>query len=454
MGIKAFNKFLEKNCPECFVNLPLINFHSHRLAIDASNWIFTNMAVAHKQVVMESINPVDEPLDREKTLNLTYVALIRFLVRLMNHGVTPVWVSDGQPLPEKTQTREKRQQERETNKASAELLLRGLKSTPILLRSRDAIEQYKRKLVYQDVVGRGDIEMCRNLVAGLGVPSVIAPNDAETLCSAMAVEGLVIGVWSTDTDNYALGTPLMVTGFATHVSGQLGVDTVMTPIIRQKLGLSQETLRDLCIASGCDYNTNIPNIGPAKSYKFLSQYKSIDDFIKSRPELPAHLYNHIRCRQIFTPTPSGYAHDSTVLDFDRDRFRTMSRDLITQYGLSPEYESLIEATKCLSSPKLVRFTDGTESISTAASPSGSPAPSQDPSGLLGTGTSEPILTGTPALETLSGTGPRASIRLKIRTPSAPLLPPSSPIDNMLQQLTLQEQSKVSSSSTPRIGVLL
>lgn len=437
MGIKAINKFLEKNCPECFLNIPLFNFHSHRLAIDASNWVFTNMAVAHKQVVMESINPVDEPLDREKTLNLTYVALIRFLVRLMNHGITPVWVSDGQPLPEKRQTREKRQQERDNNKAVAESLLNGLKTTPILLRSRESIEQYKRKLVYQDVVGSGDIEMCRNLVSGLGIPSIIAPNDAEILCSAMAIEGLVIGVWSTDTDNYALGTPLMVTGFATHVSGQLGVDVVMTPIIRQRLGLSQETLRDLCIASGCDYNSNIPNIGPAKSYKFLSQYKSIEEFIKTRPDLPAHMYNHIRCRQIFTPTPSGYTHNSTLLHLDRDRFMTMSRDLVTQYGLSLEYESLIAATKCVASPKLVTFTDGTESSSTGDNESRSPAHSPP----------DPSLS---RVESGSQPAPRAGIRLKIRTSSTQPPPSSLPIDNMLQQLTLQEHT----TSSPRIGVLL
>jgi 5'-3' exonuclease len=419
MGIKAFNTFLKKTCPECFQNLPLLSFHGYRLAIDASNWVFTNMAITHKQVVMESLNPVDDPLDREKTLYLTYLALIRFLVRLMNNGITPIWVSDGEPLPEKMQTRQKRADDRDHNKAVAQSLLQTLKTTPILLRSREAIEEYKKKLVYQDIVGYGDIEMCRNLVKGLGIPSIIAPHDAETLCSALAQEGLVIGVWSTDTDNYALGTPLMLTGFATHMSGQTGVDVVMTPIIRTKLGLTQAQLRDLCIASGCDYNQNMPNIGPAKSYKFITKHNTLEYIIQNHPNLPTQMLNHVRCREILTPASSGYTHMSSQLDIDRQQFSSWSRDLITQYGLGAEYESLVAAVSCIASPKLVMFTDSSSRNEGASSRETDGTPSRPIESIPDSLQQTPLShhENSPVSLKVLKSDPRVTIKLRIRNSS-------------------------------------
>ena len=366
MGIKAFNLFLtKKGCP-CFNNIPLISLHGYRLAIDGCNWIYTNMSVIYKGVVMKSINPLDDPIDRSLVLGMTYNAMVQFNIKLMNFGITPVWVWDGQPLAEKTRTREKRQEDKAKLKAEVENLALELSATPLLFRSRTTMDEFKKKLMYHNAVSSGDIEMCRNLVTGLGLPSISAPNDAEVLCSALAQEGLAIGVWSTDTDNYALGTPLMMTNFEPHrqvgAPDTPGVDITIIPVIRQHLNLTQELLRDLCILSGCDNNENIPNIGPAKSYKLLLQYGSIEAFIQNNPQLPAHMLKHVRCREILTPKASGYTHDSPQLCLDRNQFSTWSRDIIEQYGISGQYESLVEATKCLVPPKLVTFTDSGKSL--------------------------------------------------------------------------------------------
>jgi 5'-3' exonuclease len=456
MGIKAINEFLAKQRCDCFKTIPLLDLHGYRLPIDGYGWVYANMAVVYKGLVIQSVNPVDDPIDRSVLLQLTYMALINFNITLMNSGITPVWVWDGKPRKEKAETRESRKAEKEKLKLEVETLTKALVETPILLRSRDAIGELKKKLMYHNAVMEGDIAMFKSLVSGLGLPSIVALDDAESLCSALAQEGLAIGVWSKDTDNYALGTPLMITGF--NRSGSvLCVDVVVVALIRQKLNLTQEMLRDLCIMSGCDFNKNIPNIGPAKSYKHLLKYQSLEAFISNNPTLPTNMYNHITCREILTPRPSGYTHASPEINLDRERLATWSRDVIAQYNLSTVYEQLIAATSCVVPPKIVTYTTGSaQSAVTAPSslpitinPSGVATSSSlpiaiNPSGVA-TSSSSPITTDSLAATTSSSSpittnplvpsAPRPKITLRIRTPTVPLTS-TAQLSQSLQQLTL------------------
>jgi 5'-3' exonuclease len=438
MGIKAINEFLAKQRCDCFKTIPLLDLHGYRLAIDGYGWVYANMAVIYKGLVIQSVNPVDDSIDRSILLQLTYMALINFNITLMNSGITPVWVWDGKPRKEKAKTRENRKAERDKVKVQVEELTQELVNTPILLRSREAIAELKKKLMYHNAVMDGDIAMCKSLISGLGLPSIVAPDDAESLCSGLAQEGLAVGVWSKDTDNYALGTPLMITGF--NRSGSVPcVDVVVVSLIRQKLNLTQEQLRDLCIMSGCDFNDNIPNIGPAKSYKHLLKYQSLESFISNNPTLPTDMYNHITSREILTPKPSGYTHTSLEISLNKERLATWSRDVITQYNLSTIYDQLIAAIGCVVSPKIVTYTTGSAQSAVITNPPvvmTSPLP-------ITTNPPLPIITNLP--DGTTSTPPRPKITLKIRTPSVSLTS-TAQLTQSLQQLTINSAPETLNTS--------
>ena len=138
--------------------------------------------------------------------------------------------------------------------------------------------------------------------------------------------------------------------------------------------------------SGCDFNDNIPNIGPAKSYKHLLKYQSLEAFISNNPNLPTDMYNHITSREILTPKPSGYTHTSREINLDKERLATWSRDVIAQYNISTIYEQLIAATGCVVPPKIVTY--GAESVQSTVT-------------TLSTITNPPVVTTSSSLPTIS-----------------------------------------------------
>ena len=61
--------------------------------------------------------------------------------------------------------------------------------------------------------------------------------------------------------------------------------------------MTKATFVDLCIMLGCDYNTNVPKVGPEKSIAFLKKYGSIEAITEIKDEDKAIL-NHVRVREM------------------------------------------------------------------------------------------------------------------------------------------------------------
>ena len=151
----------------------------------------------------------------------------------------------------------------------------------------------------------------------LKFPSLKAKSEGEKLASALAREELVKAVWSNDTDNYPLGTPLLITGF----SGFQQVNVVSLAGLIEGYSkycgweFNQSSLVDLCIMHGTDFNPNMPNIGGKRSLDLIKKYGNIDAIAKHEPTKPIHLLNHIRSRQIFEYEASGFNDKSVELDY-------------------------------------------------------------------------------------------------------------------------------------------
>jgi 5'-3' exonuclease len=120
----------------------------------------------------------------------------------------------------------------------------------------------------------------------------------------------VAAVYSEDTDNYAHACPLLLTGYSGKYIKKDGFSTpqfecVRTDVIRRDLGFTENEFIDFCIMLGCDYNSNIPKIGPARSFELMSQYRNIDSLPAMYKKIPLdrEILNHEGARDLFKYKP-------------------------------------------------------------------------------------------------------------------------------------------------------
>ena len=141
-----------------------------------------------------------------------------------------------------------------------------------------------------------DFELTKNLFEILNIPYFNAPMEAETCCADLCKRGLVDAVMSEDTDVLAYSTPVFLTKI--DVFNDKCIRIHHEEVIKA-LEFTKEQFLDLCIMFGCDYNKNIPKIGPETSYKYIRKYGSIDE-IENKLEIDVSILNYIRTRELFT----------------------------------------------------------------------------------------------------------------------------------------------------------
>src|SRR5579863_7431155 len=104
MGIKNLKKFLKDKCPAAITTILMTAFKGHKVAIDTSGWLYANIAVlTSKEIKLTDVahHEIDfTAISKELKYNL-----LNFTEMWLNHGVTPVYVYDGESPPEKAETR-------------------------------------------------------------------------------------------------------------------------------------------------------------------------------------------------------------------------------------------------------------------------------------------------------------------------------------------------------------
>ena len=111
----------------------------------------------------------------------------------------------------------------------------------------------------------------------------------------MCIRKEVDYVVTEDSDVFAYGCPVLVTKINT------ATDTcfiIKLEKILETLSLSQEQFLDFCIMCSCDYNTNIPGIGPERAFKLIQTHKTIEA-IRDTANIDVSVLKHERVRELF-----------------------------------------------------------------------------------------------------------------------------------------------------------
>ncbi|BEI85431.1 hypothetical protein CcaverHIS002_0508320 [Cutaneotrichosporon cavernicola] len=147
---------------------------------------------------------------------------------------------------------------------------------------------------------------CRELLRRMGVPIVFAhvPYEAEGLCAAMALSGIVDFAGTEDSDVVAYGGPLL----RNLTSARDPLTLVDGAQLSKDVPLTREAWRDFCILLGTDASPRIYLVGPKTAYKLIEKWGSIERILEHNPELaervePDFMEQVDNARRVFTELP-------------------------------------------------------------------------------------------------------------------------------------------------------
>lgn len=303
MGIKNLNVLLRKHCPEVYMTLDLSNLAYKKSALDVSLYMFKCKTIFG-----------------DKWLG----AMFNMIMTLRKNNIHVCFVFDtSAPMEKQKEQLARREtaakldarlceyqgifQEYMRTKARTDALDAMCKALSVQLKVsalrpekskysedeiRIALEKRQKQVVH---LGKEDFDVCKEMLDCMGIPWLQAPMEAETTCADLCKQGKVDFVLSEDTDVLCYGAPIFIT--RVNIKENTGVGICYEDVV-QGLQITHDQFLDLCIMCGCDYNKNIPGIGPEKAYKLLKEHGSIEG-IASATDIDVSVLNYVRTREIF-----------------------------------------------------------------------------------------------------------------------------------------------------------
>lgn len=289
MGINRFFQLLKKfntSIEDITYEIPLSSFKGSKIAIDASNISYILMYKAQKNTI-KNTNFLLNDLNRKEVLNY-WISLWKNLVRnLLNNDIIPICVFDNKSSLMKLEKQKERRAVKIENLKKINNLRQSLynkdnESYDDVVENIEKINEYQKLIKNQVYIKPSDIDIIKNILEEIGIPILYSPEniEAEFYCSWLTIEGHTIATFSTDTDCYACGCPLIITEIKDTYSEQL-VKVICINTILQILQLNYNQFLDMCILSGTDFNKNIPNIGIVKSYNYIKKYNNIETVLNN-----------------------------------------------------------------------------------------------------------------------------------------------------------------------------
>ena len=285
MGIKDLNGFLKKKIPNTIKKVHLKEHAGKRVAIDTSIYFYKFL--------------YKHPIFIEQFLDQIY--------RLVQSGITPIYIFDGKPPKEKQDELNDRKERKDDMKDKMKQLKTELKDLDFMdeelsgydmgdieldnitldedilkqleLNSKkkneikEEIDKIEKKLIY--VTWHHNQEL-KEFLKLIGIPFIQAQCEADAICSELVRRGVVDLVMSDDMDLLVDGTQILLRDFHTysyHVT-EYNVEEILL-----NLGFTRKQWIDFCILCGCDYTKRIYGLGPQKAYALIKELGTLPEVL-------------------------------------------------------------------------------------------------------------------------------------------------------------------------------
>ncbi len=311
------------------------DFRGKVVAIDAFNTLYQFLAIIRQ--------PDGTPLkDRRGRITSHLSGLLYRTTNLMQLGVSPAFVFDGEPPKLKART----------IKARAEVKQRAEREWKEALEEGD-IEKARSKAMQTSRLTAEMILQSKQLIELMGLPVIQAPGEGEAQASAMAAKGDVFAAASQDYDSLLFGAPLLirnltVTGRRKLPRKSIYVDVepeeVELAAVLSNLGVNREQLVDMGILIGTDFNEGVRGVGPKKALNLIRECGTIE---RAMNKLGIQIENVSEIREMFLrpEMTSDYVLQWRDADLEGVKRLLCDEHDFSQERVTMALEKMIEAAK-------------------------------------------------------------------------------------------------------------
>ncbi len=253
--------------------ISLSDLNTREIAIDAFNSLYQFLSIIRQY----DGTPL---MDSQGRITSHLSGLFYRTANLLQNGVKPVFIFDGEHSLLKKSTIEKREEAKEKAKQKLEEAKRA-----------GRVKELRKYAQATSRLSDDMIKDSKELLEAMGVPVVQAPGEGEAQAAFMAAEKEVWAAGSQDYDSLLFGAPRLVRNLAITGKRKLpnkNIYVVIKPELIELeetlagLGITREQLIEIGLMIGTDFNQGIKGIGPKKALELVKQGKSYEDACKEK----------------------------------------------------------------------------------------------------------------------------------------------------------------------------
>jgi len=232
MGIRFLNSYLREKCSNSIHVMHMSNLSGKKIAVDVSIYLY-----------------------KYETDNVLLENMYLMLSIFRHYNITPIFIFDGKPPPEKRALLVKRKEDKKEAQQEYETLKKSLENNISYddTEKQDIIntmDQLKKQFVN---INRDKIELIKSLIRAYGATYYDAPGEADELCALLVLKKIVWACLSEDMDMFVYGCTRVLRYFS--LINHSIVLYNMKDILGD-LSMSHTEFKEICILSGTDYNVH------------------------------------------------------------------------------------------------------------------------------------------------------------------------------------------------------
>jgi flap endonuclease-1 len=271
-------------------------FSGKKVAIDAFNALYQFLATIRQ--------PDGTPLKDSQGRITSHLSGILYRVsNMVEMGIKPVFVFDGEPPKfKKAEIEQRRKIREEAERKWKRALELGLEDARKYAQQATRVDEYI-------------VESAKKLLKLMGIPIVQAPSEGEAQAAYMAKKGDVDFTGSQDYDSLLFGSPklarnLTITGKrklpGKNVYVEVKPEVIELESNLKRLGITREQLVDIALLIGTDYNEGVEGVGIKKAYKYVKAYGDVFKVLRVLKVQPKEPIEEIREFFLNPPVTDDY----------------------------------------------------------------------------------------------------------------------------------------------------
>jgi len=249
--------------------IELVDLSGKKIAIDAFNTLYQFLSIIRDRMT-------GEPLRDSKGRTTSHLSGLFYRTsNLIEAGIKPIFVFDGQPPKFKRRTVAEREAIREEARKKWE----------------KALEKGERAITYAQAAAKLTDEMIeesKTLLDTMGIPWIQAPSEGEAMCAHLCKKNVVFATGSQDSDALLFGSPYLVRNLS--ITGkrklprkesyiEIKPELIELQKVLDALGITREQLIIMGLLIGTDYNSGIEKVGPKTALKLVKEHKTLKNVL-------------------------------------------------------------------------------------------------------------------------------------------------------------------------------